>query len=420
MRTLELGATSASTAHRLAGRGIDARVSAEDRSILTRFSLPAYCFDPLGEWPDEQFELIYSVGLLQRYEDAQVVRILEECARRSSLVVHLQPNALCKAYREWRQRSEAAGTWRFGTEHARRSLECLYSAANIETLAEYSIGRNFPADDGEHYLLVSIGRSLRGRRPSVSIIQRFWKDDDYLALTAAATLEEAERLERLGHPVQVIFIDDGESLNRSSALSSMLQSRRNAVWIRNREAKGASASYNQALATVTSDYVILLDGCVGMLRGTERMLEYLTGHQEALCLGVALRPNDEPAQRIRTALPEEWRVERFNPSEGRYSEAALREALPALYALFPTWPIRRLGFKFEENHALAGPTTVWQPALLLSELVVTLGAELHLIQDADPFCQLRSRAAEVPPGAEERHADYYYLRNFNITTPSRD
>ena len=149
-RTLELGCGTGSTSKILKEMG---------RESYTNDLFNAdYIFDVTKEWPDLKFDVIFSSGLLEHFNDKDLHKILSESAKRAKTVVSLVPNDGCEGYWEWRRREEETGAWPYGDERPRKSLIKEFREAGIDVVREYMVGNDFGNDN---YLLVTVGISTK-------------------------------------------------------------------------------------------------------------------------------------------------------------------------------------------------------------------------------------------------------------------
>lgn len=111
-------------------------------------------FDVTKEWDDEQYDTTFSCGLLEHFEDKDIVKILKNSIEHSNVVISLVPFDGCKGYWEWRNKNVENGTWNYGDERTFNTLTDLYNKAGMKVINEYKIGNDF---GDNNYLLVTIG-----------------------------------------------------------------------------------------------------------------------------------------------------------------------------------------------------------------------------------------------------------------------
>lgn len=102
----------------------------------------------------------YSLGLLEHFQDDEIVTILKSQAKYCPIVVSAVPNANCRAYTDWKKREEDAGTWKYGYEDP-KTLEQMYDyyeQADIEVMFDDTMGDNFiDTSTDERYMLTVLG-----------------------------------------------------------------------------------------------------------------------------------------------------------------------------------------------------------------------------------------------------------------------
>jgi cyclopropane fatty-acyl-phospholipid synthase-like methyltransferase len=90
---------------------------------------------------DEEFDCVWSSGLLEHFDVHVRRKILAECARTChGRVLALVPNAASLAYRLGKAHSEATGDWPYGLEQPLLSLRDDFEAVGLHVTREYSVG----------------------------------------------------------------------------------------------------------------------------------------------------------------------------------------------------------------------------------------------------------------------------------------
>lgn len=93
---------------------------------------------PLG---DGAVDWIFSSGVLEHFKDEQIVGILKDSLRVSSKgVISLVPNASSVFYRLAKFKMEKEGTWRFGKEVPKFTMQHYFEVAGLKNIKEFSIG----------------------------------------------------------------------------------------------------------------------------------------------------------------------------------------------------------------------------------------------------------------------------------------
>lgn len=91
---------------------------------------------------DGFYDVIWSAGVLEHYDEAGQIRQLEELHRvlkPGGLLIQLVPAADCLPYRLYMWYAEMTGTWQFGQETPQTSLRGPMSAVGLEGVREYHV-----------------------------------------------------------------------------------------------------------------------------------------------------------------------------------------------------------------------------------------------------------------------------------------
>jgi len=115
---------------------------------------------------DGEFDVVFSSGVLEHYDDTTIARLLREFARVARIgVISFVPNASSLPYRIGKSVLEARGKWRWGHERPLRSLRPHCDAAGLSVEEETSVGLahslNFLRDAG----LWQLADQLRSNLP---------------------------------------------------------------------------------------------------------------------------------------------------------------------------------------------------------------------------------------------------------------
>lgn len=133
-----------------------------------------YCLDVTENIPvdDYTYDVVFSSGLLEHFEDDQIQHIVNESARIASRkVIHLVPNSRCQPYVDGKRLQIKSGTWRWGKERDFKTLKPFFEKAGLTDIHEYSVApdhalrflpkdqlpQGLESDDQEGYLLVTVG-----------------------------------------------------------------------------------------------------------------------------------------------------------------------------------------------------------------------------------------------------------------------
>lgn len=137
--------------------------------------------------------------------------------------------------------------------------------------------------------------------PDLSIIIVSWNCKDLLR----DCLQSIERSKtRCG--VEIIVVDNDSS---DGTLEMLRASHSHVTLMRNAENRGFAAANNQALRTVTTPYVLLLNPDTVVHTGAlDAMVEYLQTHDEVWAVGPAMKNRDGSPQRIGVSFPNNWNI----------------------------------------------------------------------------------------------------------------
>jgi ubiquinone/menaquinone biosynthesis C-methylase UbiE len=125
----------------------------------------------LNKFPfkNKSFDCVFSSGLLEHFNDKEIIKILKESKRVSrKLVISLMPNANSLPYHLGKLIQEKEGKWIYGKETPKTSMKELFEKAGLKIIEEYSIDPIFKEYNklgesrikliNQGYLLVTIGR----------------------------------------------------------------------------------------------------------------------------------------------------------------------------------------------------------------------------------------------------------------------
>jgi SAM-dependent methyltransferase len=89
---------------------------------------------------DNTFDCVWSSGLLEHFNDEQIISILQESKRVSkNKVISLVPNAYSLAYRIGKWYQEYKGLWPWGKEEPKFSMESYFKNAGFSNVTEFFI-----------------------------------------------------------------------------------------------------------------------------------------------------------------------------------------------------------------------------------------------------------------------------------------
>ena len=143
---LEVGCYSGELKDAVGADGIDINPRREDVNKC----------DILDFKPKKKYDLVFSSGLLEHYEEIEQLRILNAMARVSNkYILNYVPNSGCEAYMKAKAKTKAA--WKTEKDYTIKSLKQLHEKAGLEVIAEGFAGREwtkrFGSEPSEPYLV---------------------------------------------------------------------------------------------------------------------------------------------------------------------------------------------------------------------------------------------------------------------------
>lgn len=152
-KCLEIGCGTGQTVGYLAvnGRKVDAVDYSKDsitlvEELFKRLNIKdsrCICQDAVNtELPfkENEFDVIYSCGLLEHFEREERVVMLKKWKRFSKTMISMVPNSASLAYHMGKNMMEEAETWEYGKELPQNSLKDEFFEAGYSDIREYSIG----------------------------------------------------------------------------------------------------------------------------------------------------------------------------------------------------------------------------------------------------------------------------------------
>jgi hypothetical protein len=121
-----------------------------------------FIHDVLEPFPDSfpKGDISFSIGLLEHFQDGEIIQILKNQSQFCRTVMAAVPNANCFSYIEWKKRAEDAGTWQYGFESPKNleQMTAYFDAAGIDVIAHTTMGDTFvDTVTDERYLLAVLG-----------------------------------------------------------------------------------------------------------------------------------------------------------------------------------------------------------------------------------------------------------------------
>jgi 2-polyprenyl-3-methyl-5-hydroxy-6-metoxy-1,4-benzoquinol methylase len=152
-KVLEIGCGSGLLSKRLLELGYDAYTNDYNGAKSERHRV----FDVLKKWDNSKYDTIFSCGLLEHFNNEDIIKILKESAKHAKIIISMVPNSGSKGYRDWRKSLEDTGKWVYGDERYFTTLKKYYKDAGIDVIKEGYCGNDF--GDGR-YLLYTVGKTV--------------------------------------------------------------------------------------------------------------------------------------------------------------------------------------------------------------------------------------------------------------------
>ena len=150
-RVLEVGSGSGMISVEFSKRGawytgIDtSQYSIElSRKIVDSFGLKNVNFEKMDgfkmTFPEKEFDIVFNLGVLEHFQDEEIINMLKEMARVGKFVVVGVPYSGSYIYKASKEISQEAGTWEYGFERDFYSLKDLFERSGLTLLHEEIIG----------------------------------------------------------------------------------------------------------------------------------------------------------------------------------------------------------------------------------------------------------------------------------------
>jgi len=230
------------------------------------------------ESKDENYDIVFSMGLLEHFDDSQIVKMLREMSKLGEYVIAGIPYGGSDVYKLSKSYSQKKGTWEYGFERDFLTLSGLFKEAGLSMLHEQVIGlgseayylkrinpeliplklsqnlaRSFDENNNMGNWLIAIGSTgnkLEGKIPEegVSIIIPVYNGEKYIE-------ESINNLKKIYYPnLEVIYVDDGSTDNTKMLLEKSPFSILNL-----KENVGVSKARLEGLKKAKNDYIFFLD-----------------------------------------------------------------------------------------------------------------------------------------------------------------
>lgn len=253
---------------------------------------------------DERYDIVFNMGLLEHFDDSQIVKMLKEMRRLGNYVIAGIPYGGSDTYKLSKSYSQEKGTWEYGFERDFLTLSDLFKEAGLSMLHEQIIGlgseayylkrinpelislqlsrnlaKSFSGDDNVGSWLIAIGskenkltihehkHDEKIDSEGVSIIIPVYNGEKYIG-------RSVENLRRLDYPnLEIIYVNDCSTDNTKLLLQKELQfSLTDTHLINLKKNQGEHKARYEGLKKATNDYVFFLDidklvfpGCISKM-----------------------------------------------------------------------------------------------------------------------------------------------------------
>jgi len=245
---------------------------------------------------DDHYDIVFSMGLLEHFDDSQIVKMLKEMSRLGSYVIVGIPYGGSDAYKLSKLYSQKKGTWEYGFERDFLTLSGLFKEAGLSMFHEQVIGlgseayylkrinpeliplqlsqnlvKSFNGDNNIGNWLIAIGskeKSLNEKfsEEGVSIIIPVYNGEKYIK-------RSIENLWKAGYPnLEIIYVNDCSTDNTKILLQEKLRIFPNSQLINLENNSGAYNARYKGLKKANNDYIFFLDiddlifpGCIGKI-----------------------------------------------------------------------------------------------------------------------------------------------------------
>ncbi|MDK2786489.1 MAG: hypothetical protein PWQ80_1168 [Thermotoga sp.] len=89
---------------------------------------------------DKEFDIVFNIGVVEHFQDEDIVKMLKEMARVGKFIVVGVPYSGSQIYKLSKEISQETGTWEYGFERDFYSLKDLFEKAGVKLLHEEIIG----------------------------------------------------------------------------------------------------------------------------------------------------------------------------------------------------------------------------------------------------------------------------------------
>jgi len=232
---------------------------------------------------DDHYDIVFSMGLLEHFDDLQIVEMLKEMSKLGEYVIAGIPYGGSDIYKLSKSYSQKKGTWEYGFERDFLTLLDLFKEAGLSILHEQIIGlgseayylkrinteliplqlshnlaKSFNGNDNVGSWLIAIGSAkneLEEKIPGegVSVIIPVYNGEKYIE-------RSIENLWRVNYPnLEIIYVNDCSTDRTETLLQEKLSSLPNSRLINLEINSGEHKARYEGLEKASNDYIFFLD-----------------------------------------------------------------------------------------------------------------------------------------------------------------
>lgn len=250
---------------------------------------------------DEHYDIVFSMGLLEHFDDSQIIKMLREMSKLGEYVIAGIPYSGSDIYKLSKSYSQKKGTWEYGFERDFLTLSNLFNDAGLTMLHEQVIGSGseayclkrinpeliplqlsqnlaklFNGDNNIGSWLIAIGSEMgkhdyhrldeRIPEEGLSIIIPVYNGEKYIE-------RSIENLWKVDYPnLEIIYVNDCSTDSTKTLLQEKLRNFPNSQLINLKINSGEHKARYEGLKKANSEYIFFLDiddlvfpGCIGKL-----------------------------------------------------------------------------------------------------------------------------------------------------------
>lgn len=245
---------------------------------------------------DEYYDIVFSMGLLEHFDDSQIIRMLKEMSRLGNYVIAGVPYAGSDIYKLSKLYSKKKGTWEYGFERDFLTLSDLFKEAGLSVIHEQVIGlgseayhlkhinpeliplqlsrnltKSFNGQDKVGSWLIAIGSKkdkIKEKIPEegVTIIIPVYNGEKYVE-------RSIENLWKVNYPnLEIVYVNDCSIDGTRTLLQKKLRNLPNSRLINLESNLGVYKARYEGLKKASNDYIfftniddLIFPGCIGKI-----------------------------------------------------------------------------------------------------------------------------------------------------------